>query len=117
MRGRVMVAAIALLTAPWAWAGWWDIHRADQRFDLDAARTAALVAVADDPTGADGVGAALWWLENLNHLPDPSEILVFDEGRRDPELGFLKQTYRREFKHARVKVDLDKREGRIAWSK
>ncbi len=86
---RVVAAAIVLMAASLGWTGWWDVHRADQDFDLDQARSEALAAVSEDPTGADGVGAALWWLDNLNHLPDPSEILLFDERPRDPELGFL----------------------------
>jgi len=86
---RLLAAVMVSLAASSSWAGWWDLHRADRDFDLAQARAAALATVAEDPSGADGVGAALWWLESLNHVPDPSEILVFDEVRQDPELGFL----------------------------
>ena len=89
MRQRVVATVVVLLAASLGWADWWDIHRADQDFDLDGARQAALATVAENPTGVDAVGAALWWLNSLNHLPDPSEILLFDQGPRDPELGFL----------------------------
>ena len=89
MMRRLAAAFVVLLISSVGWADWWDIHRADQNFDLDRARQAALDTVAEDPLGADGVGAALWWLDSLNHLQDPAEILLFDEGPRDPELGFL----------------------------
>lgn len=91
-RGRAVLrlaaaAALALAAAPAA-AGWWEVHRADASFDLAAARRLALQAVADDPTGPDAVAAAGWWLDQLDNLPDPEEILTAAEGERDPELGF-----------------------------
>ncbi len=86
---RLTAVLVALLAASLGWADWWDIHLADQDFDLHEARQKALDTVAEGPTVADGVGAALWWLDSLNHLQDPSEILLFDERPRDPELGFL----------------------------
>jgi len=86
---RAVIAVLLMLLAGSSWAGWWEVHRADQSFDLARARSRALNAVAEDPTSADAVGAALWWMDSLDYLPDPGEILVFDGASRDPELGFL----------------------------
>jgi hypothetical protein len=86
---RAFITAVILLFAGSGWAGWWEVHRHDQNFDLETARAQALAAVAEDPTSADAVAAALWWLDNLAYLPDPGEILVLDDAPRDPELGFL----------------------------
>jgi hypothetical protein len=69
--------------------GWWAVHRADAEFDLATARRAALATVVEDPTGADAVAAAGWWLRQLRNLPDPEEILGVAGDRRDPELGFV----------------------------
>jgi hypothetical protein len=79
---------MALVAAP-VGAGWWEIHQADAAFDLAGARRAALAAVAEDPLGADAVAAALWWLDTLDDLPDPGEVLAVVDGPRDPELEFL----------------------------
>ena len=89
-RLRCAVAAwlMALVAAP-VGAGWWEIHQADAAFDLAGARRAALAAVAEDPLGADAVAAALWWLDTLDDLPDPGEVLTVVDGPRDPELEFL----------------------------
>ncbi len=89
MTRRVVAFLWAVVIAVPAGAGWWEVHRADQDFDLSDARRLALAALAADPQSADAVGAALWWLDNFDNLPDPGEILIFDDGPRDPELGFL----------------------------
>ncbi len=88
IRRAALCVCVVLVSVPGA-AGWWDVHRADQNFDLVEARRLALAAVDADPRSADAVGAALWWLNNFDNLPDPGEILVFDDDSRDPELGFL----------------------------
>ena len=49
----------------------------------------ALAAVADDPHSADAVVAASWWLDSLDFLADPGEILTVVDGTRDPELEFV----------------------------
>jgi hypothetical protein len=93
--GRIIVlAAVALCLAPApAWSaeetGWWSVHRADASFDLVTARQTALATVANDPTGADAVAAAGWWLRQIANLPYPEEILGVAGDHRDPELGFL----------------------------
>lgn len=86
--GTLAAWLLALVAAP-AGAGWWEIHQADAAFDLAGARRAALAAVASDPLGADAVAAALWWLDTLDELPDPGEIITAVDGPRDPELEFL----------------------------
>ena len=65
------------------------MQRADADFDLPTARRAALAAVEEDPTGADAVAAAGWWLNQIGNLPEPEEILSVAGDVRDPELGFL----------------------------
>ncbi len=89
-RARWLLAAcmVALVAAPAA-AGWWEVHQADAALDLATARREALSAVAEDPLGADAVAAAMWWLDTMNDLPDPGEILTVVDGPRDPELEFL----------------------------
>lgn len=86
---RGLILACAVLVALPAAAGWWEVYRADQDFNLGEARRLALATVAADPLSVDAVAAALWWLNNSEHLPDPGEILIVDGGARDPELGFL----------------------------
>jgi hypothetical protein len=85
----VVLCLGAVLFATAARADWWAVHRADTDFDLSAARRAALATVAEDPTGADAVAAAGWWLNQIGNLPDPEEILTVAGDVRDPELGFL----------------------------
>jgi len=79
----------AVLSATTAMADWWEVQRADAAFDLPTARLEALAAVAADPTGADAVAAAGWWLNQIGNLPEPEEILTVAGDVRDPELGFL----------------------------
>jgi len=90
----IVLAVVALCLAPapvWTAeeADWWAVHRADASFDLVTARQAALDTVANDPSGADAVAAAGWWLRLISNLPYPEEILGVAGDRRDPELGFL----------------------------
>jgi hypothetical protein len=88
-RVSVIAIGVVLLTATSVGADWWDIHQADTAFDLPTARRLALQTVAEDPTGADGVAAAGWWLHRMRNLRDPEEILTAVPAERDPELGFL----------------------------
>lgn len=83
-----LAALAALLVPTWTSAGWWEVHRADAGFDLTTARREALATVAADPTGADAVAVAGWWLRQISNLPDPEEILVAAADRRGPELAF-----------------------------
>lgn len=87
---RCVLAAclMTLATAPAA-AGWWELHQADAALDLVTARREAIATVAEDPLGADAVAAARWWLDSMDDLPDPGEILTVVAGPRDPELEFL----------------------------
>lgn len=88
IRPAALLASAVLLAVPAA-AGWWEVHQEDQAFQLGEARRLALATVATDPKAVDAVGAGLWWLDSFDYLPDPTEILIFDAGPRDPELGFL----------------------------
>jgi hypothetical protein len=78
-----------LASASTASADWWEVHQADAGFDLATARRVALETVADDPTSADAVAVAGWWLSQMHNLPYPEEILSYAGGVRDPEFGFL----------------------------
>ena len=92
-------SSMIVVTALWVWfvclatsvaaADWWTVRQADAAFDLPAARRAALETVAADPSGADALAAAGWWLHQVQNLPDPEEILTVAGQVRDPELGFL----------------------------
>ena len=82
-------ACLVALAAVPAAAGWWELHQADAALDLTAARREAIATVAEDPLGADAVAAAHWWLDSMDDLPDPGEILTVVAGPRDPELEFL----------------------------
>ena len=79
----------AVLFATTATADWWAVQQADADFDLPTARREALATIAEDPTSADAVAAAGWWLNQIGNLPDPEEILTVSGDARDPELGFL----------------------------
>lgn len=92
--------AVALASAAPASAGWWEVWQADQRLDLESARELALAAIADDPAGADGVAAAMWWLANIDNLPAPEEPLALVASERDPELGFVMARIEAELKAA-----------------
>ncbi len=79
----------ALLAALPAAAGWLEVWQADENMELPAARELALRTMAGDPAGADAVAAAMWWLFNLENLPDPEEPLALIRAERDAELGFV----------------------------
>ncbi len=85
--------ALALLTclAPSlaASAGWWEVWQAGMQFDLERARALALETVTGDPSGADSVAVASWWMANLEDLAEPEEVLAAAVDGRDPELGFI----------------------------
>ena len=70
IRRAALWCALLLASAP-ASAGWWDVYLADAHFDLATARERALAVVAEEPKSAAAVGAALWWLNRLDSLPDP----------------------------------------------
>jgi len=70
-------------------AGWWEVWQAGMEFDLDSAREHALATIAVDPSSADAVAAASWWLANIEDLPEPEEVLAAVGDGRDPELGFI----------------------------
>lgn len=88
MRVAVAASLMALAAVPAA-AGWWELHEAAAALELDSARREAIATVASDPRSADAVAAARWWLDTMNDLPDPGEILSVVAGPRDPELEFL----------------------------
>ena len=83
-----VLAAILTVSLPVS-AGWWEVWRDDMLFELGAAREQALAAVTENPSSADAVAAAMWWLANIENLPAPEEILSVTENDRDPELGFI----------------------------
>jgi len=84
-----ILAMMVLLAALPVTGGWLETWQADESLDLVAARSLALQSMADDPTSADAVATAMWWLANLNELPDPEEPLTLAWGARDAELGFI----------------------------
>ena len=69
--------------------GWWEVWQAAMGFDLDTAREQALTTIAADPTSADAIAAASWWLANVEDLPEPEEVLTAADNGSDPELGFV----------------------------
>jgi hypothetical protein len=83
------VMATVLLAAVPAAAGWYEVWQADENLDLPSARGLAIATMADNPATADAVAAAMWWLDNLDNLPDPEELLTLGGDGRDPEVGFL----------------------------
>jgi hypothetical protein len=85
----VSVLSCAFLATSSASASWLELTRADASFDLREARRLALASVAADATDAEAVAAAGWWLQQINNLPDPEEILIKSRQHRDPELGFV----------------------------
>lgn len=85
----ICLLVTALFAAAPVTAGWLETWQADEELDLPAARELALQSMMDDPLGADGVAAAMWWLANINNLPDPEEPLTLTPGARDAELGFV----------------------------
>ncbi len=82
------LVAVLLIAYPVA-AGWLETWQADEELDLPAARELALASMIGDPTGAEAVASAMWWLANLENLPEPEEPLTLSFGDRDAELGFV----------------------------
>jgi hypothetical protein len=83
------VGVAVVLLAAQARAGWMQVLEADGALDLPAARRAALAVVAAEPTSADAVASAGWWLENLDTLTEPEAILAAAPAEVDPELAFV----------------------------
>lgn len=79
----------ALLIAGGAEASWWDLFQHDARMEFDAARTAALETIVENPQGADAIAAAAWWQDNLDNIARPSEILDATQGPLSPPLAFI----------------------------
>jgi len=86
---RAVLIAVCLVFSLTVNAGWWEVWQAGMEFDLDSAREHALRTIAADPSGADAVAAASWWLANIEDLPEPDEVLAAADNGRDPELGFI----------------------------
>ena len=89
MKFRAATLVVALWFAQPLSAGWWEVWERDMNFDLVGARELALQTIADDPTSADAIAAATWWLANVEHLADPEEVLAVAVDERDPELGLV----------------------------
>ena len=86
---RAVLIVVCLVPSLTVNAGWWEVWQAGMEFDLDSAREHALRTIAADPSGADAVAAASWWLANIEDLPEPDEVLAAADNGRDPELGFI----------------------------
>jgi len=86
---RVLLIVVCFVPSLVANAGWWEVLQAGMEFDLDTAREHALATIAGDPSSADAVAAASWWLANIEDLPEPEEVLAAVDNGRDPELGFI----------------------------
>lgn len=89
MRIRTGALIGTLLIALPLSAGWWEVWERDMNLDLVGARELALQTIADDPSSAEAVAAATWWLANVEHLPEPEEVLAVAVDGRDPELGLV----------------------------
>jgi len=86
---RAALIVVCLVPALTTDGGWWEVWQAGMEFDLDSARAHALATIAADPSSADAVAAASWWLANIEDLPEPEEVLATADNGRDPELGFI----------------------------
>jgi hypothetical protein len=86
---RAVLVVACLVPSLTVSAGWWEVWQAGMKFDLDSAREHALATIAADPSSADAVAAASWWLANIEDLPEPEEVLAAVDNGRDPELGFI----------------------------
>jgi hypothetical protein len=82
-------AALLAVAAVVAHASQADLVRFTTTMELDQGRATALRLVAGDPTSADAVAAATWWLDHLSSLPEPGEILDVVAGPTDPEVRFI----------------------------
>ncbi len=81
---------ITLLSSVPCRASWWEVHEADAHFDLPSARHHALETLGESGNNADAVAVAGWWLDNLDTIPEPMEILeTIIAEPKDPELLFL----------------------------
>jgi hypothetical protein len=89
LRRNAVLLVLCLGPSLAAEAGWWEVWQAAMEFDLGTAREQALATIAADPTSADAVAAASWWLANVEDLPEPEEVLAAADDGRDPELGFI----------------------------
>ena len=89
MRIRTGALVVALFLALPLSAGWWEVWERDMSFDLEGARELALATIADDPSSAEAIAAASWWLANVEHLAAPEEVLAVAVDGRDPELGLV----------------------------
>ncbi|MGD9252561.1 MAG: hypothetical protein PVG92_01365 [Holophagae bacterium] len=81
----VATAAVAHGSAATDWQRLWQ---RDMEFQLDEARRIALAVISGQPASAEAVAAASWWLENIDQLRSPDEVLAAAPNDRDPELGF-----------------------------
>ena len=89
-RRRLIAALLVCLLPPVAGlAGWLEVWQAGMELDLEKARELALETIATDPTSADAVAAASWWLANVEDLPEPEEVLAIADADRDPEVAFI----------------------------
>jgi hypothetical protein len=89
-RRRLIVALFVCLLPPAIGvAGWLEVWQAGMELDLERARELALETIASDPTSADAVAAASWWLANVEDLPEPEEVLAVAADGHDPELAFV----------------------------
>jgi hypothetical protein len=84
----VSLCGLALAAAATVAADWRELSHEDMNFDFSAARRVALETISADPLSADAVAAAAWWLEHMDHLRAPEEILDAAQQAGDPELGF-----------------------------
>ncbi len=87
-RLAAVIATVVLAALPAA-AGWYEVWQADHDLDLLTARGLALETMTEGPATADAVASAMWWLANLDDLPDPEEPLALTRDGRDAELGFV----------------------------
>ena len=108
LRWATVFLAVLALSATTAYAGWMELARSDAKLDLGAARAEALQTIRTDPSSADAVAAAGWWLENIDAVPEPEAILGEVGLKEDPELAFLL---------ARIESALDQRPPRGVLAK
>ncbi len=88
VRRTALFSAVLWCALPLS-AGWFEVWQQEMAFDLEAGREHALAVISSDPSSADAVAAATWWLSNMDDLPAPDEVLAAAPSGRDPELGFV----------------------------
>lgn len=86
---RLMAVLVIIAAGIGESATWWDVRLADTQMDLVRARTEAMKVIEGDSRGADAVATASWWLETLDSLPNPGEILETAMPPINPELAFI----------------------------